>query len=108
MLQPHRSRYWLYPKIDNQQVFNQQVKEICALYQQAMSLHTTGIRVVCTDELTGIQALERKHPTLPMRPGHIERQEFEYIRHGTQCLMANFDVATWVNSTLYFQYPERR
>ena len=57
-------------------------------------MNLSGTRVVCTDELTGIQALERKHPTLPMRPGQVERQEFEYIRHGTQCLIANFDVAT--------------
>jgi transposase len=44
--------------------------------------------------MTGIQALERKHPTLPMRPGRVERREFEYLRHGTQCLIANFEVAT--------------
>jgi len=50
--------------------------------------------VVSTDEKTGIQALERKHPDLPMKPGHLERREFEYIRHGTQTLIANFEVAT--------------
>lgn len=44
--------------------------------------------------MTGIQALERKHPTLPLRPGLVERREFEYLRHGTQCLIANFEVAT--------------
>jgi hypothetical protein len=44
--------------------------------------------------MTGIQALERKHATLPMRPGLVERREFEYLRHGTQCLIANFEVAT--------------
>jgi len=48
--------------------------------------------VVSTDEMTGIQALERAAPTLPMRPGQVERREFEYVRHGTQCLIANFDV----------------
>lgn len=41
-----------------------------------------------------MQALERIAPTLPVRPGRIERQEFEYKRHGTLCLMANFEVAT--------------
>jgi len=45
------------------------------------------------DEMTGIQALERKNPDLPMRPGKIQRREFEYIRHGTQTLIASFDVA---------------
>ncbi len=43
--------------------------------------------------MTGIQALERAAPTLPMQPGHVERREFEYVRHGTQCLIAAFDVA---------------
>lgn len=44
--------------------------------------------------MTAIQAVERVHPTLPMRPGHVEHQEFEYIRHGTQSLIANLEVAT--------------
>lgn len=63
-------------------------------------MHETGTHVVSTDEKTGIQALERKHPTLPMepktaeRPGQVERREFEYVRHGTLCLIANFEVAT--------------
>lgn len=49
---------------------------------------------MCVDETTGIQALERIAPTKPMRPGAPERREFEYKRHGTQCLTANFEVAT--------------
>lgn len=47
-----------------------------------------------TDEMTGIQALERLFPLLPTSPGLVERREFEYVRHGTQSLIANFDVAT--------------
>jgi hypothetical protein len=50
--------------------------------------------VVSTDEKTGIQALERCAETKPMQPGLVERQEFEYERHGTQALIANFEVAT--------------
>ncbi len=46
------------------------------------------------DEKTGIQARERLHPTLRPRPGRTERIEFEYCRHGTLCLIANFEVAT--------------
>ncbi len=49
--------------------------------------------MVSTDEMTGIQALERKHPTIAMGPGRVERREFEYLRHGTLTLIANFDVA---------------
>lgn len=44
--------------------------------------------------MTGIQALERKAPDLPMRPGKIQRREFEYIRHGTQTLIASFNVVS--------------
>lgn len=44
--------------------------------------------------MTGIQALERIAPTKPMRPGQIERREFEYVRHGTLSLIANFDVVS--------------
>lgn len=41
-----------------------------------------------------MQALERKHPTLPPRPGRVERREFEYVRHGTLSVIVNLDVAT--------------
>lgn len=44
--------------------------------------------------MTGVQALERAHPGLPLAPGHVERREYEYIRHGTQTFTINFDVPT--------------
>lgn len=44
--------------------------------------------------MTGVQALERKHPGLPLRPGKVERREYEYIRHGTLTFIINFEVAT--------------
>jgi len=44
--------------------------------------------------MSGVQALERKHPNLPLRPGKVERHEFEYIRHGTLAFIINFEVAT--------------
>lgn len=47
-----------------------------------------------TDELTGVQALERKHPGLPLAPGHVQRREFEYERHGTRCFILSRDVVT--------------
>jgi hypothetical protein len=46
------------------------------------------------DEMTGIQALERIAPTRPMKSGQVEHREFEYARHGTQCLIGNFEVTT--------------
>ena len=65
--------------------------DITQLYLQAKPLLKEGERVMSTDEMTGIQALERKHPTIGMGPGRVERREFEYIRHGTLTLIANFD-----------------
>ena len=70
------------------------MKTVCQLYRQALSLHQQGTHVISCDELTGIQALERIAPTLAMKPGCIERIEFEYVRHGTVSLIANFEVAT--------------
>ena len=67
---------------------------MCELYAEAPTLHAAGVHIVSCDEKTGIQALEPLSPTLPMQPGLIERREFEYIRHGTQCLIANFEIAT--------------
>ena len=66
---------------------------LTTLYAHAPALAAAGERVLSTDEMTGIQALERKHPTRLMEPGQEERREFEYIRRGTVTLLANFDVA---------------
>ncbi len=68
--------------------------DICTLYQAAPELAERGERVLSTDELTGVQALERKHPGLPLAPGRVERREFEYVRHGTVTFILNRDVAT--------------
>jgi hypothetical protein len=73
---------------------DEKVEDINTVYRQAPELVQQGERVLSTDELSGVQALERKHPPLPLTPGKVERQEFEYQRHGTQCFMFNFDVAT--------------
>lgn len=59
-----------------------------------MTLHEEGTHVVSCDEKTGIQALQHARPHLPVRPGLVERIEYEYIRHGTLCLIANLEVAT--------------
>jgi hypothetical protein len=91
-LKPHQVRYWLTPEPDEQ--LEQKIADINTLYRQAPELAQQGERTLSTDELTGVQALERKHPGLPLAPGKVERREFEYIRHGTQSLIINFDVAT--------------
>lgn len=68
--------------------------EGCQVYAQAAERAKEGERTSSMDELTGVQALERKHPDLPMKPGHVLRREFEYIRHGTLSWYLNLDVAT--------------
>jgi transposase len=83
---------WLTPSPDP--AFEVKCAEICAVYHAAPTAAQAGVRTVSLDEMSGIQALERSAPDLPMRPGAVERREFEYIRHGTQSLIAAFDVAT--------------
>ena len=85
-------RYWLTPPVDDQ--FDLKVADICAVYQEAASLVQAGERVISTDELTGVQALERKEKDLPLAPGKVQRREFEYIRHGTRTFLLSRDVAS--------------
>jgi transposase len=85
-------RYWLTPSDDPE--FDAKVRDICHLYQDAPALAEAGERVMSTDELTGVQALERKQPSLPLAPGKVERREFEYIRHGTRSFIISRNVAT--------------
>jgi hypothetical protein len=91
-LKPHLIRYWLTSEKDEQ--FEEKSADINQLYHQAQELNEPGERVISNDELTGVQALERKHPGLPLRPGKVERREFEYLRHGTLAFIINFEVAT--------------
>jgi len=92
--QPHRKRYWLTPPPDDPTELSEQICTVCEVSQATPVLAAQGAHVRSTDEMTGIQALERLHPSLPMLPSHVEREEFEDKRHGTQSLIANLDVAT--------------
>jgi len=86
------NRYWLTTEKDER--FDEKVAAINGLYQQASELAKQGMRIESVDEMTGVQALERKHPDLPMQPGKVARREFEYIRHGTLAFILNLDVVT--------------
>jgi transposase len=91
-LQPHRSRYWLNSNPEDPVAFRQQVEVVCEVYEQAGQLAEQGFHVVSTDEKTGIQALQRLHPDIPVGPGRIQGREHEYTRHGTLCLTANLEI----------------
>jgi DDE superfamily endonuclease len=93
-VRPHRVEYGLNAKPDDPVAFTAQVAAVCEVYQHAPAVAQDGGHVISTDEKTGIQALERAAPTLPRKPGLVERPAYEYRRHGTQCLIANFDVVT--------------
>jgi transposase len=84
-------RYYLNPEPDPQA--GEKIADINQLYQTAQERAARGEVIVSTDEMTGVQALEPKHPDLPMQPGHVLRREFEYIRHGTLSFIVNFHVA---------------
>jgi len=94
---PHRSRYWLNSaeRGEDPQGFQEKIEAVCDCYREAPRLRAAGrTHTSCTDEMTGIQALERIAATRPMRPGEAERREFEYKRHGTLTLIGNFDVVS--------------
>ncbi len=90
-LKPHKSDYWLNSHDPD---FDAKALEICKLYLNAPMLYQQGRLVICRDEKTGMQILERKFPTKPARPGLPEKREFEYVRHGTRALIASFVVPT--------------
>jgi hypothetical protein len=92
-LQPHRSKYWLNTKEKDPAVFEQQVQVVCQTYLEAPGLYfQENTHTVSVDEMPGLQALERIAKTIPMQPGQPERIEYEYKRHGTLCLIGNWDV----------------
>jgi transposase len=94
-LKPHRIRYWLNAKEKDEPTFVPQVQTVCATYAAAPQLYVQfHTHTISTDEMTGIQALERIAETKPTKPGQEARLEFEYKRNGTQTLIANFHVVT--------------
>ena len=90
-LKPHRSVYWLNSHDPD---FEAKAHDICSLYINALRFFEQGRLVICSDEKTGMQILERKYPTQPIEPGKPEKREHEYIRHGTRALIASFVVPT--------------
>lgn len=86
-LQPHRTETF---KLSKDPLFIEKVRDIVGLY---MSPPDRAL-VLCVDEKSEVQALDRTAPLLPMRPGQIERRTHDYRRHGTTSLFAALDTAT--------------
>jgi transposase len=83
-LQPHRSETF---KLSKDPQFIEKVRDIVGLYLDPPD----RAAVLCVDEKSQIQALDRTQPLLPMRPGQIERRTHDYVRHGTTSLFAALD-----------------
>lgn len=86
-LQPHRSETF---KLSTDPLFVEKVRDVVGLYV-APPAHAL---VLCVDEKSQIQALDRSQPLLPMRPGQVERRTHDYTRHGTTSLFAALDIAS--------------
>ena len=95
IIKPHLSLYWEYNERDKDpEAFDKKILEISELYKSADTLHKQGTNIMSVDEKSGMQALEPNAPIEPCKSGRTERREFNYTRHGTQVLTANFEVAT--------------
>jgi DDE superfamily endonuclease len=90
-LKPHRSVYWLN---SHAPAFEAQARALVFLYVNALRFYAQGRLVICADEKTGMQMLQRASPTPPVPPGKPEKREHEYIRHGVRALLASFVVPT--------------
>jgi transposase len=86
-LQPHRSESF---KLSKDPLFIDKVRDIVGLYMNPPD----RALVLCVDEKSQIQALERTSPLLPLRPGQAERRAHDYKRHGTTSLFAALDTRT--------------
>jgi hypothetical protein len=100
---------WLTSQDDE---FREKRDDVLKVYYETPSAE----HIICLDEKTGIQALECLHPDIPMKPCQPVRREFEYIRHGTLCLMGAYDVRggkpLWLHRRVsrrrQLPYPPRR
>ena len=86
-VQPHRMERYM---ASNDPEFEEKAADVIGLYLNPPQ-HAV---VLCVDEKTAIQALDRKDPVLPLSPGRAERHGFEYVRHGTLSLYAALDTQT--------------
>ena len=92
-VRPHREKMWLNTTERDEVQFQAQCKAVCEAYLTASErFERDGLRTVCVDEMTGLQALERQAPDQPPQPGQDRRREANYRRHGTTTLIGTWDV----------------
>jgi transposase len=92
-LKPHASKYWCNTTEKDPVLFAQQVEIVCQTYLNAPLLYQQfNTHTVCVDEMTSLQAIERRAQTKLPLPGQIAKEEFQYTRHGTVCVTGNWHV----------------
>ena len=91
-MKPHKSEYWLFPKIEDEEEFKSRIEKICSIHIMAQ-MNADKITVSSSDEKTGIQAISHSQTTA-MKSGKVKRVESEYKRNGTTCLIASKNIST--------------
>lgn len=95
-IKPWKIRYYLHSKdkYEDYDTYSEKITAINSLYSEAAELYEQDVLVYCTDEMTGIQALEYAYEDKPVMPGMSAKHEFNYIRHGTTTMIGFFNVST--------------
>lgn len=92
-LSPHKKKGWCFTTEKDQELFHSQAENVCQTYLDAPRLfEEENIRTVCVDEMTSLQANEKRAPAKRPVPGQCGKEECQYTRHGTVCLTGNWDV----------------
>lgn len=92
--QPHRNKYWCFTTEKDAEEFARQAEIVCQTYLDAPELyHSYNTHTVCVDEMTSLQANERRAETKLPQPGQVAKIECQYTRHGTVCVTGNWHVA---------------
>lgn len=92
-LKPHKTKGWCFTTEKDQQEFARRAHAVCDVYLEApRKYEESGVRTVCVDEATGLQANEQRAESLPPKPGQQAKEESQYTRHGAVCLTAAWDV----------------
>jgi hypothetical protein len=102
-LKPQLHKGWCFTTEKDKELFDKQVNEVCKTYLEASGLSDTcGTHTVCVDEMTSLQANERRAPDKRPLPGQCGKQECQYTRHGTLSLTGSWDVVAgqFIQSTI--------
>lgn len=92
-LQPHKNKGWCFTTEKDQELFQKQAQAVCDTYLDApRRMAEDNVCTVSVDEMTSLQANEKRAPTKRPAPGQCGKEECQYTRHGTVCLTGNWDV----------------